>query len=112
MRTSSINGAIFTVLFEAQMLIENWWRDYNRIRPHSALGYRPPAPEANRPNCNSTGLTLECGKIVGDRLLSSKLPDLPRFDRAAALEAKFTFPKTKIAPSKGLRSGVINLGWG
>ena len=61
------------------------------------------APEAIRPNCNSTDLTLECGKIIGDRLLSSQTPELPRFDRAAALEAKFTFPKTKKAPSKGLR---------
>ena len=28
------------------MLIEQWRRHYNRVRPHSALGYRPPAPEA------------------------------------------------------------------
>ena len=28
------------------MLIEHWRRHYNTIRPHSALGYRPPAPEA------------------------------------------------------------------
>jgi len=41
--------------------------------------------------------------MIGDRLLSSKTPELPRFDGAAALEAKFTFPKTKKAPSKGLR---------
>ena len=30
---------------EAQILIERWRAHYNRIRPHSALGYRPPAPE-------------------------------------------------------------------
>jgi putative transposase len=29
-----------------QALIEAWRRHYNTVRPHSALGYRPPAPEA------------------------------------------------------------------
>ena len=31
---------------EAKILIERWRREYNQIRPHSSLGYRPPAPEA------------------------------------------------------------------
>jgi putative transposase len=31
---------------EAQILVERWRRTYNAVRPHSALGYRPPAPEA------------------------------------------------------------------
>ena len=29
---------------EAQVLIAGWRREDNQIRPHSALGYRPPAP--------------------------------------------------------------------
>ena len=29
----------------AQVIIERWRREYNTFRPHSALGYRPPAPE-------------------------------------------------------------------
>jgi len=33
----------------AQVLVEQWRREYNTVRPHSALGYRPPAPEAVRP---------------------------------------------------------------
>ncbi|RWR04106.1 integrase core domain-containing protein, partial [Paenirhodobacter populi] len=33
-------------LREAQILIEQWRKHYNTKRPHSALGYRPPAPEA------------------------------------------------------------------
>ena len=49
---------IFTTLFEAQVLIENWRKEYNQIRPHSALGYRPPAPEAIMPGYGSTSLTL------------------------------------------------------
>ena len=31
------------------MIIENWRRHYNTIRPHSSLGYRPPAPKAFMP---------------------------------------------------------------
>ncbi len=37
---------IIRKLREAEVLIERWRREYNAIRPHSALGYRPPAPEA------------------------------------------------------------------
>jgi putative transposase len=33
-------------LWEVKVLVERWRQTYNRIRPHSALGYRPPAPEA------------------------------------------------------------------
>ena len=36
---------ILDSLREAMVLIERWRRHYNTIRPHSALGYRPPAPE-------------------------------------------------------------------
>jgi len=32
------------------VLIEQWRREYNTVRPHSSLGYRPPAPEAIRPD--------------------------------------------------------------
>ncbi len=41
---------IFFSLKEAKVLIEQWRREYNTIRPHSSLGYRPPAPEAIRPD--------------------------------------------------------------
>jgi transposase InsO family protein len=37
---------IFYTLHEANVLIERWRVRYNTIRPHSALGYRPPAPAA------------------------------------------------------------------
>ena len=39
------NGELFYTPKEAQILIENWRREYNRLRPHSLLGRRPPAPE-------------------------------------------------------------------
>ncbi len=45
LRDEFLNGEIFYTLKEAQVLIESWRRHYNAIRPHSSLGYRPPAPE-------------------------------------------------------------------
>ena len=45
MRDELLNGEIFYSLREAQILIEQWRKHYNTKRPHSALGYRPPAPE-------------------------------------------------------------------
>ena len=41
-----LDREIFDTLLEAKVLIERWRREYNTMRPHSALGYRPPAPEA------------------------------------------------------------------
>jgi putative transposase len=49
LRDECLNGEIFYSLKEAQVVIEKWRREYNTIRPHSALGYRPPAPAAYSP---------------------------------------------------------------
>lgn len=46
MRDELLNGEIFYTLDEARVLIEVWRKEYNQVRPHSALGYRPSAPEA------------------------------------------------------------------
>ncbi|MGE3702731.1 MAG: transposase, partial [Hyphomicrobiaceae bacterium] len=46
LRDELLNGEIFTTLREAQIVIEEWRRHYNRVRPHSWLGYKPPTPEA------------------------------------------------------------------
>ena len=46
LRDELLNGDIFTTLTEAKIIIEQWRREYNEVRPHSALGYRPPAPVA------------------------------------------------------------------
>jgi transposase InsO family protein len=48
LRDELLNREIFYTLKEAQILIERWRQEYNTIRPHSAVGYRPPAPEAIR----------------------------------------------------------------
>jgi putative transposase len=46
MRDELLKREIFTTLEEAKVLIEQWRREYNQVRPHSALRYQPPAPEA------------------------------------------------------------------
>jgi putative transposase len=49
LRDELLNGEIFYTLKEAKVLIERWRQHYNTIRPHSSLGYRPPAPAAILP---------------------------------------------------------------
>ncbi len=46
LRDELLNGEIFYSLKEATAVIETWRRHYNTVRPHSSLGYKPPAPEA------------------------------------------------------------------
>ncbi len=48
-RAEFLNRELFDTLLEAQVLIERWRHEYNTVRPHSSLGYRPPAPEAMLP---------------------------------------------------------------
>ena len=48
LRDELLNGEIFYTLQEAQIIIERWRREYNTFRPHSSLGYRPPAPETQQ----------------------------------------------------------------
>ena len=49
LRDECLNGEIFYSLKEAQIVIEQWREEYNTRRPHSALNYRPPAPEVCNP---------------------------------------------------------------
>ena len=49
LRDELLDREIFYSLREAEVLIERWRRHYNTVRPHSRLGYRPPAPEAVLP---------------------------------------------------------------
>jgi len=46
LRDELLNREIFTTLTEAKVLIADWRKEYNQVRPHSAKGYKPPAPEA------------------------------------------------------------------
>ena len=54
----------FDTLLEAKVLIERWRVEYNTIRPHSSLGYRPPAPEAIHPWPDSARRSLPNGNLL------------------------------------------------
>ena len=56
LRDELLNGEIFDTLLEAKVVIENWRREYNQFRPHSSLGYRPPAPETFTPEILTLGV--------------------------------------------------------
>ena len=49
LRDELLNGEIFYRLREAKVVIEQWRIHYNTRTPHSALGYRPPAPVSTAP---------------------------------------------------------------
>ena len=60
LRDELLDREIFYTLMEVQVLVEQYRQFYNRIRPHSSLGYRPPAPQAillTDPNKVLVGLT-------------------------------------------------------
>lgn len=44
LRDELLNAEVFYSLAEAKTVIESWRQYYNTRRPHSSLGYRPPAP--------------------------------------------------------------------
>ena len=45
-RDELLNEELFYSLAEARIVIESWRQHYNTLRPHSSLGYKPPAPAA------------------------------------------------------------------
>jgi transposase InsO family protein len=57
LRDELLAGEQFSTLHEAKVLIEQWRRHYNAIKPHSSLGYRPPAPETILPPASGRILT-------------------------------------------------------
>ena len=60
LRDELLNGEIFYTLKETQVMVARWRREYNAIRPHSSLGYKPPAPETIQP-LTFTGFTPPYG---------------------------------------------------
>ncbi len=56
LRDELLNGEVFNSLTEARVLIERWREHYNTMRPHSSLGYKPPAPQTITPSeaCSAT----------------------------------------------------------
>ena len=69
LRDELLDREIFYTLKEAQVLIEDWRMFYNQVRPHSVLGYRPPAPVAIRPapeRLRSVRSTLNAQRKAGN----------------------------------------------
>jgi transposase InsO family protein len=56
LRDELLNGELFYTLKEAQVLVEQWRIHYNTVRPHSSLGYRPPAPQTVLPRSTSLAM--------------------------------------------------------
>ena len=54
LRDELLNGEIFYNLKEAKVLVEQWRQHYNQVRPHSSLGYKPPAPQVTLPLITQT----------------------------------------------------------
>ena len=76
LRDELLNGEVFYTLKEAQVVIEDWRNHYNHIRPHSSLGYKPPAPMTRLHSSSPHSASLH-GKnygiwrhIDGDKLLT------------------------------------------
>ena len=79
LRDELLNGEIFYSLAEAAVLVEQWRREYNTVRPHSACGGSPPAPEAIKPSAlvpedarpsrpsTGAGTNIGCGTALGGR---------------------------------------------
>ena len=59
LRDELLNGEVFDTVLEARVLCEQWRRYYNAVRPHSSLGYRPPAPEVMAPRLGSAAPRFE-----------------------------------------------------
>lgn len=63
LRDDLLNAELFDTLWEAQVLIEQWRREYNTVRPHSRLGYRPPAPETWSPDSEPPPRRVNLGAL-------------------------------------------------
>jgi putative transposase len=64
LRDELLNREVFDTLLEAKVLIERWRHSYNTVRPHSSLGYQPPAPEAIQP-CSLASATPQRANRAG-----------------------------------------------
>lgn len=53
LRDELLNGEIFYTLKEARIIVEQWRQHYNEVRPHSSLGYKPPAPKVIIPSIST-----------------------------------------------------------
>jgi len=100
LRDELLNGEIFETLKEAKVVIEAWRRHYNEIRPHSALGYVPPAPPAKLP----------AGPVVAP-LLRAPLPSLAPGSTTEVLGHRWGLLRVRVMGrgNQAIRSGGSDL---
>ncbi len=67
MRDEFLNGELFGSLQGAEVLARRWQNYYNTIRPHSALGGKPPAPQMMIP-CTADRRITESGSVLKGKM--------------------------------------------
>ena len=79
LRDELLDGEIFYSLAEAKIIIESWRRHYNTKRPHSSLGYRPPAHEVLQWQAPPSGTASPATPAVAPRpvMHQDRKPDHP-----------------------------------
>src|ERR1700756_1188866 len=96
LRDEFLNPEIFYSIQELRVLAERWRVHYNTIRPHSSLGYRPPAPEAWMPS-TSRGLSElrgRCATLTSHWHKTSGNPPLTRCGQTGARPGNFRPPRS------------------
>jgi len=73
LRDELLNGEIFSTLKEAKVVIEQWRTHYNTIRPHSSLGYSPPAPQTILPHRGDMPFAIEGLRTIAARQRPRKI---------------------------------------
>ena len=71
LREECLNGEIFYSLKEARPVIEQWRQQYNRVRPHAALGYKPPSAGDLYPTLEPTS-KASSDNVIGLTSLGTK----------------------------------------
>jgi len=95
LRDESLNGEIFYSLKEAKVVIEQWRKYYNTKRPHSALGYRPPAPVAYSPTQHHSSKAKLCSRLTSR--LVQKIGQVTQ----SAIAQKLARPQSFVAKYEG-----------
>ena len=97
LRDECLNGEIFYSLKGAQMVIENWRVHYNTRRPHSALGYRPPAPLTIVPRLDEVQCMQYALSSPGTKYRSGQKGALLRFSAIGRMDPSTTLLSIPIA---------------
>jgi hypothetical protein len=99
LRDELLNGDIFCSLAEAKVIIEAWRRYYNTERPHSSLGYKPPAPEAIIWPAPPRGSAPPPAQVMAEKPISIKTETGPPYGvRPRVPCASGPFPNGNAAP--------------